>query len=179
MSEHSYVYMDACCFIEAVKSDANIDLSAERHVEAWYIKKLLQAHRDREITVYTSVMSIAEAVHVGQMPVPEKIQTALDALLTSGQYVHLVQITPFVCTDARNLRWIDGLTLKGADSVHLASAISRSCIEFLSLDGRFSRLESHNHALSAKGISVLAPSKGKCLPAKYLQGDMLDGMSPH
>ncbi|MDI3335656.1 PIN domain-containing protein [Defluviimonas aestuarii] len=175
MSDQTHVYMDACCFIEAVKSDASISMSSEREGEVWYIKKLLQAHRDREITVYTSVISIAEAVHAGTTPVPDNVQRGLEALLTSGQYVHLVQATPFICIDARNLRWVDGLTLKGADSVHLASAIDRSCAEFLTLDGRFERVEKHRDALSGKGLSVALPSQGRCLPEKYLQGSLLDG----
>lgn len=177
MSDQSCVYMDACCFIEAVKSDANMQLSEDRQIEAWYIKKLLQAHRDREITIYTSVLSIAEAVHAGAMPVPSNVQRGLEALLTSGQYVHLVQMTPFVCIDARNLRWVDGMTLKGADSIHVASALDRSCTEFLSLDGRFERVEKQGSVLANRGMAVLPPSQGKCLPPKYLQGDMLDGIN--
>jgi predicted nucleic acid-binding protein len=179
MSDQVAVYLDACCFIDVVKSDATTHLSQDAENEVWYLKRLMQAHRDREITLYTSTLSIAEAVHVGDTPVPEQVQNGFEALLTSGQYVHLIQTTPFICMDARNLRWIDQITLRGADSVHMASAIDRGCTEFLTMDGRFDRVQKWNPQLKAKGITVSLPSRTKSLPGKYLQGDLLDGETKH
>lgn len=168
------VYMDACCFIDAVKFDVNAKLESGRETDVWYAKKLLQAHRDKELLVYTSSLTIAEAVHVGASPVPSEVQRALDALLCSGQYVHLVQPTPFICMDARNLRWSDEINLRGADSVHLASALEMKCSEFLTVDVRFQRLQKYSDALAAKGIAVRLPSETRILPSRYLQGDLLD-----
>src|SRR5690606_3013268 len=102
MTSQPAIYIDACCFIDIVKFDVNATLEEGLAGEVWYLKKLLQAHRDKEITVHTSVLTIAEAVHAGVVPVPSDVQKGLDALLTSGQYVNLVQITPFTCIDARN-----------------------------------------------------------------------------
>lgn len=175
MVEKSSVYIDACCFIEIAKFEAEIDVGDQRKTEVWYTKKLLQAHRDREINVFTSTLTIAECLHVGGKSVPNDVQLSLDALLTSGQYLSLVQPTPFICIDARNLRWNDGITLKGADGVHLASALERKCSEFISFDGRFGRVAENSNALKAKGLSVYQPSQTKALPSKYLQGDLLDG----
>ena len=179
MSDPTHVYLDACCFIDVVKSDISAQLEDGRETEVWYIKRLLQAHRDREITVYTSVLSIAEAAHAGTNPVPETVQRGLEALLTSGQYVHLVQSTPFVCIDARNLRWVDGINLRGPDSIHLASAIDRECSEILTMDGRFGRIDTYRTLISAKGLSVAKPSDTKSLPSKYLQGDLLNDQPKH
>ena len=173
------VYMDACCFIDSVKVDVSAKLEDGRENEVWYIKKLLQAHRDREVIVYTSALTIAEALHVGVSPVPDDVQRALDALLTSGQYVHLVQPTPFICMDARNLRWVDQINLRGADGVHLASAIEMKCVEFLTMNGRFSRLDEYSGALSGKGVNVRTPSQTSSLPGRYLQKDMLDDAKVH
>lgn len=139
----------------------------------------MQAHRDREIKLYTSTLSIAEAVHVGGTPVPEQVQNGFEALLTSGQYVYLIQTTPFICMDARNLRWVDQITFRGADSIHMASAIDRGCSEFITMDGRFDRVQKWNPQLEAKGIVVSLPSGTKALPGKYLQGDLLDGETKH
>lgn len=175
MSSVTSVYMDACCFIEAVKCEASIQIVDSRKNEVWYIKKLLQAHRDREITVFTSTLSIAECTHIGETPVPPEVQQRFEALLTSGQYVHLVQTTPFICIDARNLRWVDHLLLKGADSVHLASALDRGCGEFLTLDGGFARVSKHADALRAKGILVRVPSDTDALPGRYYQMDLRYG----
>lgn len=179
MSDLIGVYLDACCFIDVVKLDTNSKLPEKAEQEVWYLKRLMQAHRDREITLYTSTLSIAEAVHVGKSPVPEPVQNRFEALLTSGQYVHLIQTTPFICMDARNLRWVDQITLRGADSLHLASAIDRRCVEFLTMDGRFERIQQWNAQLKSKGITASLPSKTKALPGKYLQGDLLDGETKH
>lgn len=175
MTDKSSVYLDACCFIDVVKFDVNAPLADGKANEVWYIKKFLQAHRDREIDVYTSTLTIAEATNTGIVPVPPDVQRSFDALLTSGQYVTLVQTTPFVCMDARNLRWNDGINLKGADSVHLASAIERGCDEFISFDGRVGRIEAHSSKLTAKGIAIRTPSATAALPGKYLQESIFDG----
>lgn len=179
MAEIPGVYLDACCFIEVVKFDENVALDKDRINEVWYIKRLLQAHRDREINVYTSAISIAEATHVGQMPVPAEVQRKFDSLLTSGQYVHLVQPTPFVCRDARNLRWRDGIALKGADTVHLASALDRDCAEFHSLDGRFDRVSQRSEEFKKKGLIVTQPSGTNALPGKYFQEGFWDDKPTH
>jgi len=179
MSEHVGIYLDACCFIDVVKSDIKTHLSNDAETNVWYIKRLMQAHRDKEVTLYTSTLSIAEAVHIGKSPVPTNVQNGFETLLTSGQYVHLVQTTPFICMDARNLRWVDGINLKGADSIHLASAIDRKCTEFITLDGRFDRIQQWNQKLGAKSISAILPSETKSLPSKYLQGDLLDDQAKH
>ncbi|WP_103763157.1 type II toxin-antitoxin system VapC family toxin [Roseovarius confluentis] len=179
MSATPAVYMDACCFIDVVKFDVSARLEDGREQEVWYIKKLMQAHRDREITVYTSTISIAEASHAGSTPVPQGVQNALESLLVSGQYAFLVQADPFVCTDARNLRWNEGIALKGPDSVHLASALSADCSEFHSMDGRFERVAGYGSRIEEKGLRVCQPSQTTLLPAKYLQGDLLDGESRH
>lgn len=172
MSEMTSVYMDACCFVEAIKVDASVQVLNERKNEVWFIKRLLQAHRDREITVFTSTLSIAECTHVGETPVPSDVQRGFEALLTSGQYVHLVQTTPFICIDARNLRWIDRMALRGADSIHLASAIDRGCSEFLSFDGRLDRSASYAEPFKAKGILIKKPSDTAALPGRYYQMDL-------
>ena len=168
------VYLDACCFIEVVKAEKTNSPGQSASNEVWYLKRLMQAHRDRELTLYTSAITIAEAVHIGKTPVPQDVQNRFEALLTSGQYVHLVQTTPFICEDARNLRWIDQVALRGADSLHLASAINRNCSEFVTMDSRFERIQEWNSKLSAKGIVASLPSTTKSLPDKYLQSDIFD-----
>ena len=174
MAGERSIYADSSCFIDVVKFDTSAKLSNERHQEVWHFKKLLQAHRDREITVYTSTLTIAEATHIGETPVPIIIQRAFDALLTSGQYCFLVQDTPFISMDVRNLRWKDSIALRGADSIHLASAIDRECVEFISLDRKFKRIDAYSAQLASKGINVVTPSGGtKELPEKYLQEELL------
>jgi len=62
------------------------------------------------------------------------VKVRFETLLMSGQYVKLVQLTPFIATDARDLRWNHGVNLCGADAIHVASALDRKCEEFITTD---------------------------------------------
>jgi hypothetical protein len=87
----------------------------------------------------------------------------------SGQYVRLVQLTPFIGVDARDLRWVRGIALKGADSVHIASALAMKCTEFLTSNGRLNRLNVVSPALAKLNLQVREGRDTQCLPEKYRQ----------
>ncbi len=72
MADPVAVYLDACCFLDVVKVDMSAQVESGRQNKVWYIKKLLQAHRDKEITVFTSALTIAESMHIGATPVPSE-----------------------------------------------------------------------------------------------------------
>lgn len=131
MAELRRAYLDSCCFIDMVKTSVGQVLSTEREEDVWYLKRLLEAHRDGEVALFTSTMTIAECSHVGEERPSEKVKSEFTRLLTSGQYVRLVQATPFVAQDARDLRWSHGIALRGMDTVHVASALQMKCEEFL------------------------------------------------
>jgi hypothetical protein len=87
------VYLDACCFIELAKHDIGIQVSSEREKDVWHYKQLMQANRDGELSVFTSVLSIAECSHA-DCDVSEAVKGSFRRLLLSGQYLSLVQPTP-------------------------------------------------------------------------------------
>lgn len=96
----------------------------------------------------------------------------------SGQYVRLVEVTPFIAQDARDLRWVRNVALRGADSVHVASALDRKCGEFLSSNGRFSKVDKYSGMLSNLGLTVRQARDTILLPSKYRQlrlGDQSNG----
>jgi hypothetical protein len=88
-------------------------------------------------------------------------------------------MTPFIAQDARDMRWVHGIALKGADSIHVASALDRKCEEMLSSNGKLERLSTHSGALSRFGLYVKAARDTACLPAKYRQLDLEDGGAKH
>ena len=100
-----------------------------------------------------------------------KVRDLLTRLLMSGQYVQLVQPTPFIAADARDLRWLHGMSLRGADSLHVAFALFLKAEEFLTTDAK---IASYAAGLRAMNLRIAAPAKTACLPASYLQGEMLD-----
>ena len=169
MSEAPRVYVDTCGFVNLVKTEVGHSLNSDKEADAWYLKRLLEANRDGEVEVFTSTLTIAESTHVGLTPVPGRVQHHFNRLLMSGQYVKLVQLSPFVASDARDLRWKHNINLKGADAAHLASAISMNCQEFITTNGRFTRIEEHHAALSKLGLEPIESRNTKLIPSKYLQ----------
>lgn len=169
MVEVRRVYVDSCCFIDMVKIKIGKVLSTERERDVWFLKRLLEANRDKEVEIYTSTLTIAECCHVGDADISEAVKGAFSQLLTSGQYVRLVQTTPFIAEDARDLRWKHGIALRGADAIHVASALDRRCEELLTTNGRLSRLSGHETRLGQLGLVARAGRDTSCLPEKYRQ----------
>ncbi len=161
------IYLDACCFIDMVKEHVGQPLSADRNTDVWFLKQITQACRDSELDVYTSVISIAECTHAGGDMSPP-VKARFDALLMSGQYVKLVQPTPFIATDARDLRWKHNISLRGADAIHVASALDRKCEEFITTDGQAKKMVAKT-TLAQMGLRVIRAAQTTCLPGKYLQ----------
>jgi hypothetical protein len=161
------IYIDACCFIDRVKEAVGQPLTSDRAKDVWYLKQITQANRDNEIDVYTSILSIAECTHAGGSIAPN-VTATFNSLLMSGQYVKLVQLTPFIAGDARDLRWRHGITLRGADAVHVASALDRKCDEFITTDGQAKKMTAAATLLQL-GLRVIRAFETTCLPAKYLQ----------
>jgi hypothetical protein len=150
-----------------VKEAVGQPLSSDRSQDVWYLKQLTQACRDNELDVYTSVLSIAECTHAGGA-MSQNVRSTFQSLLMSGQYVKLVQLTPFIAIDARDLRWQHGVSLRGADAIHVASALDRKCDEFITTDGQAKKMAA-KATLAQLGLRVIRAFETKCLPAKYLQ----------
>lgn len=179
MAEPRRVYIDTCCFIDLVKVEVGAGLDADKENDVWHVKKLLEANRDGEVALFTSTLTIAECRHGGQGLVNEVVKSQFTRLLLSGQYVRLVQMTPFIAQDARDLTWAHGIALKGADSIHIASAIDRKCEEVLTGDGRLGRVGAQAGPLAKFGVACVEGRNTQCLPEKYRQTDILDGKNLH
>ena len=179
MADVRKTYIDTCCFIDMVKTKVGKTLSQDRENDVWFLKRLLEANRDREIEIYTSTLTIAECSHGGDGDISPAVKSEFDRLLMSGQYVRLVQLTPFIATDARNLRWIHGMPIRGADSIHVASALAMKCEEFLSSNGRLARLGLLGTTLARLGLQIRNGRDTQCLPEKYKQLALDDGRITH
>lgn len=177
MPSNPVVYIDSCCFIDLVKHLV-AKLPDSANPDAWYTKQLLQAHYDREIQVITSVLSIVECVGIepGQAQVPTEVQAHFRRLLTSGQYLSLVQTTPRTGTIGQDLRWKHELVLGGPDAIHLASALEMKAAEFITNDSRLKKpkVAAAVPKLGAAGLKLIRASQTGQLPDKYRQGDFLN-----
>lgn len=163
------VYFDTTMFVDMVKTDLGKAIDADREADVWTAKRLMEAHRDKEIQVLTSIITIAECTHGGDGDISERAQFLIGKLLTSGDYVHLIETTPFIAIEARDLRWKHNINLKGPDGMHAASALSRNCEEFITTNGRFGRLHAHDSAFNQLGLKIIHARDTKMLPSKYRQ----------
>jgi predicted nucleic acid-binding protein len=166
-------YMESCCFIEYAKGVLGRPIEADRVAEVEMCRLLLRAARAKEILIYTSTITIAEATHVGETPPPEDAKKLLSRLLMSGQDgVLLVEADPFVMEVARDLSWIYGIGGRLADRVHLASAMHVGCEELLSVDGKLARRVAQT---TLRDCRVILPSASALLPDAYRAKDLFSG----
>lgn len=164
--------MDSTCFIDMAKNAVGT-LPKGLDNDVWFCKKLLEAHRNREIDVFTAVLTIAECQHADGI-CDDKVQRLFKSILTSGQFVFLVQDTVIIADRARNLRWTHNLAFRGADSLHIASALEMGCSEFITTDGI---VLSRAKETAKLGIRIIHPHETLLLPDEYRQG-IVPGLIP-
>jgi hypothetical protein len=160
------IYLDACCFIEAASHIVGKH-KPNRDKDVKYIRGALQAHQAEQLQVFTSILSIAESQCVtdpGGKLLTDEIKALFKAMLTSGQYLSLIQPTVLIGEKARNLYWVHNLSFGGADALHLASALEFSCDEFWTFDGR---PEACKRELDALGLKVCIPQNSLLVPEEF------------
>ena len=160
------LYIDSSCFINNAKEAIGARMAGN---DVWFCKKLLEAHRDGELHVFTATLTVAECQHAKGI-CDDRVQKFFKSILTSGQFVFLVQDTVIIADRARHLRWTHNLSFRGADSVHLASALEMGCLEFLTNDGHFLNKAQEVEKL---GIRIVQPHKTALLPSEYRQEKFL------
>ena len=184
MSSRPRIYADSCCFIEAVKHRKGLPLSVnppeakEREKDCWFFRRLCDASRDGVIQLVTSMLAVAECLHVDEPGGPsEDTRNLFIDLLTSGAVVDLVEPDLFVAERARDLHWQDGILLSGADSLHVASALLDGCKEFVTLDGKITKKKfaAAVPQIQKLGLLVVRPSQTQNLPNEYRTDDLFAG----
>jgi hypothetical protein len=169
MPDKPRIYVESCCFIDAAKEAVGV-ANQQRNSDVWFLWKFLEANKAKDAEIFTSVLTIAESTHADGNE-DARVRNLFDRVLMSGQHCVLVQPTPFIGEDARNLRWKNGIKLGGADGLHVASGLVKKCQEFLTTD---KQILAHAAQIGALGMRVCTPSQTVLLPDKYLQGDLLD-----
>ncbi len=172
------IYMDSNCFIESVQSKP--DSSSTHANDLWYIRKLMEAATKGDIEIVTSHLTVAEFRGVGGgAPPSDELKQIIASILASGKVVKLAQMTLGIAEAARDLHWVHGINLGGADAIHVATAKVTGCREFLSLDFGKSRSPIRHARAIADGFGLIAvvPSETKLLPAAYRQLTLPDPAS--
>jgi predicted nucleic acid-binding protein len=159
------IYLEACPIIDMAEYEAKP--SKDREMEVWLCKQALTAAREGKVLVYTSMLSVAECTTIApDLPSPPaETKRFLDMLLLSGKSgITIVQIRQIIAVRARDLRWASEINLKGADAVHVATAMQMQCDELWTRDGRIwkKRVE-----IGQLGLKVVNPKETTVLPENY------------
>ena len=165
------IYIDACPIIDLVKYRLQMQSTDDRQKDAWFTDRLIQAAKLQKVELFTSTLTIAECTHVQDQKKDKEAQPFFLGVLASGKSgFALVQPTVTIAEYARNLRWIHGLALKGADAIHVASALAMKCDEFITTDGK--GLPNRADALAKLNLRVCRPSDTNLLPPEFLQENL-------
>lgn len=165
MANKARIYMDACCFIDLAKSKIGKQ-SYNRKDDVWHIHQLLKAAQSNEIMVFSSILSVAECSHA-EGSCDDKVKDLFNSILTSGRVVTLSQCTIFTAEKARNLLWKSHIKLRGADAIHVASALESRCEEFITSDRKGMLKQAEK--IAKLGLQVVPAQDTTHLPRSYRQ----------
>ena len=165
------IYIETCPIIDVIKGRTSGYLTEDRKNDLWYTETSLQAALDGEIEVVTSMLTIAECRRAKQdKPPTEEMKRVIRSVLTSGKIFNLAELTQSIAEKARDLEWEDGVNLKGADAVHIATALKTGCKEFFTSDGRGPL--NNAATILTLGLKVIRPAQTLALPSDYKQGHL-------
>lgn len=168
------IYSDANPIIELAKlARGTHDPARGRDLD--FMRRILAAANNGEIELFTSSISVAECVAAGD-DWGSEVQRFFMGTLTSGRMFKLVQDSIFLAEKARDLRWKHNIRLKGADAIHVASAIESRCTEFLTWDTDINKpkIAAETALLAGFGISVITPMQTTLLPPLYAKAASFD-----
>jgi hypothetical protein len=168
----SRIYIEACPLIDMAEYETT-NVKDERANDVWFCKQALAAARAGKISLFTSMLSVAECTTIKDgLPSPlDDVRIFYDMLLTSGKSgMAIVSLRQAIAVRARSLRWLSGINLKGADTVHVATAIEMKCDELWTRDGRIWKAR---EKIKQFGVTVLRPHETKILPDEYRQTQLI------
>ena len=159
------LYFDANPLIDLVKVEVGVEIASDAEKDAWHTRQIIRACQAGKIEIFTSGLTVAECTHVSDPAQLERAKPFFYNLLTSGKSgLTLVIPTLRIMEVARNLRWIHGIGLGGADAIHVATAMQFSCDELITSD---SKLHKSVEILANLGLRVCNPSGTKHLPDDF------------
>jgi predicted nucleic acid-binding protein len=165
------IYIDTSPLIDVIRGRVGLTLTPDREDDLWYTEQTLRAALNGHIEVVTSTLTIAECKRARQeKPATEEMKKILRSVLTSGRVFSPAELTQAIAEKARDLEWEYGIFLKGADAVHVATALKTGCKEFFTADGRGPI--KNGERLLPFGLKVIRPFETLCLPGEYLQGKL-------
>jgi len=174
------VYIDACYYIDVAQGRHAVNVDPARLSHLPYLEGMLLASGDGVIEVWASTLIIAECLYVdGQLDtVPEAVRQTFQSLLTSGSFVKLQAVDFFIAERSRDLRWVDEVRgLRGADAIHVATALELGCDEFITSNRSKGPLQGDTpKKLNDLGLRVIQAPDTQVLSNDYLPPPLFHGV---
>ncbi len=167
------IYIEACPLIDMAEHKATGTAKGGRELDVWFCKQALAAALADKIQVYTSMLSVSECTSIGpNLPSPPaEVKRFLDMLLMSGKSgITMVSLRQIIAVRARDLRWASEINVKGADAVHIATAMEMKCDELWTQDGGIWKRSAE---IAQLGLRVIRPRDSKILPEDYRHPELL------
>jgi predicted nucleic acid-binding protein len=169
------IYIDACCIIEALKGRKRVPLDHPPQ-EVDMVERILRAANEDEISLYTSMITVAEVLHIGTKPPPPDLKLYVERLILSGRNgITAIAPSPPIVLLARDLATDEGLWERVADRIHVATALHAGAREFLSIDGRLAKRIGQSQVRKCR---IISPSATTLLPSQYLANDLFKNQPP-
>ena len=165
------LYIDACCLIEAIKGRVGHTITHPLE-EVDMIERILKAARGGDIELFTSILTAAEVLYTDpdERPPPDDTKAMIERLILSGRDgIVPVSPTPAIARTARSLAWDEGIYHRSVDLIHVATALTVSAVEMLTIDGRLARKLNRSEI---KGCKLIAARDTKYLPNEYRANDL-------
>lgn len=164
-----HIYIETCPIVDVIKGRVSVSLPPDRENDLWFTEQCLKAALAGDIEIVTSMLTIAECRRAKQdEPSSDEMKRVIRSVLTSGKVFHVAEVTQTIAERARDLEWEDDINLKGADAIHVATAIKTGCREFLTADDR-GPIKNASKIATLK-LRVIRPANSLLLPPEYLQG---------
>lgn len=165
------IYIDACCIIAAIKKQRGMMLDHPvREVDM--IERVMRAARENELELHTSILTVAEVIHLGKPPPPSDLKPYVERLLLSGRDgIRATAPTPQIILLARDLAVEENISGGVADRIHVATALTIGAEELLTVDGRLAKKMAKSNL---RGLRVVSPSNTSLLPDRYRNNDFFE-----
>lgn len=124
------VYLDSCVLLAAINGE---------HDRVGTVEAILLEGRSRKHRLFTSTLTIAEVAHG---TAADDTQHRIDALWQPSSPINAVNVTAAIGHRARELMQqarTDGISVKPADAIHLATADLYDCDRLFTYDGQHSQ----------------------------------------
>jgi predicted nucleic acid-binding protein len=134
------------------------------------VERIMRAANDGEISLQTSMITVAEVLHLGTKPPPDDLKPYVERLILSGRNgITAIAPSPAIVLLARDLATEEGLWERVADRIHVATALHIGAREFLSIDGRLAKRIGRSQVRKCR---IISPSATMMLPDKYKADDL-------